>query len=102
MPSEPPRLERADNNLYKQITKQYWPSTSLQTFGQMWTSRPTSSANRVLRSGAVPRAEQHRPNRRSDNHEMVQKQGCFEIAPLPNDNLASIRQIEKAQGLDTQ
>ena len=48
-------LNGPDNNLYKQITKQHAPSTSLQTF-----------------------------------------------APLPNNNLASIRQIEQAQGLNTQ
>lgn len=36
-----------------------------------------------------------------DNHKMVQKQGCFEIAALPDNNLAQIRQTEKSQNLNT-
>lgn len=36
------------------------------------------------------------------NHKMVQKQGRFEIAPLPNNNLATIRQMEQLQALNTQ
>lgn len=33
------------------------------------------------------------------NHVMVQKQGCFAIAPLPDNNLSAIRQTEQQQGL---
>jgi hypothetical protein len=31
----------------------------------------------------------------------VQKQGCFDIAALPGNNLTQIRQQEKAQNLNT-
>lgn len=34
------------------------------------------------------------------NHVFVQKEGCFDIAPLPGNNLDQIRQIEKQQGLN--
>jgi branched-chain amino acid transport system substrate-binding protein len=37
----------------------------------------------------------------TNNHQIVQKQGCFEIAALPNNNLAAIRQMEKQQNLNT-
>jgi branched-chain amino acid transport system substrate-binding protein len=36
-----------------------------------------------------------------NNHVMTQTQACFEIAPLPNNNLTAIRQLEKSQGLNT-
>ena len=36
-----------------------------------------------------------------DNHVMAQKQGCFQIAALPDNNLAAIRQAEQQQGLNT-
>jgi branched-chain amino acid transport system substrate-binding protein len=36
-----------------------------------------------------------------NNHVMVEKQGCFAIAPLPDNNLTAIRQAEKQQGLNT-
>jgi branched-chain amino acid transport system substrate-binding protein len=35
-----------------------------------------------------------------ENHVFVQKEGCFEIAPLPGNNLDGIRVAEKAQGLN--
>ncbi|HLH69958.1 MAG TPA: ABC transporter substrate-binding protein [Candidatus Dormibacteraeota bacterium] len=35
------------------------------------------------------------------NHVMVQKQGCFEIAALPDNNLAAIRSAEVSQHLNT-
>jgi len=34
------------------------------------------------------------------NHVFVQKEGCFDIAPLPGNNLDTIRQLEKSQGLN--
>ena len=34
------------------------------------------------------------------NSAYVQKEGCFDIAVVPGDNLDSIRQAEKAQGLN--
>ena len=34
------------------------------------------------------------------NGVMVQKQGCFDIAPLQGNNLDTIRQTEKSQGLN--
>jgi len=36
-----------------------------------------------------------------DNHTMAEKQGCFQIAALPDNNLAAIRQTEQQQGLNT-
>ena len=36
-----------------------------------------------------------------NNHQIVQKQDCFEIAPLPDNNLAQIRAMEKSQNLNT-
>lgn len=49
-------------------------------------------------------AQYHVPNNTDrtvtpENHVMVQKQGCFAIAPLPDNNLAAIRQAEQQQGL---
>jgi branched-chain amino acid transport system substrate-binding protein len=49
--------------------------------------------------------QQHVPNNADrtvvpENHAFVQKQGCFEIAPFPGNNLDSIRQVEKSQGLN--
>jgi branched-chain amino acid transport system substrate-binding protein len=35
-----------------------------------------------------------------ENHVFIQKEGCFEIAPLPGNNLDSIRVAEKAQSLN--
>jgi branched-chain amino acid transport system substrate-binding protein len=35
-----------------------------------------------------------------ENHVFVQKEGCFQIAPLPGNNLDAIRAQEKAQGLN--
>jgi branched-chain amino acid transport system substrate-binding protein len=51
-------------------------------------------------------AQYHVPNNTDrtvspNNHAMTQTQGCFEIAPLPTNNLAAIRQAEKQQGLNT-
>lgn len=124
-----------DNNLYKQITKQYAPSTSLQTFGQMGfvqadiitktllqlpadqlTPQGVNAAIRNVKDFKTDilckpwyygQAPYHVPDNTDrtvspDNHKMVQKQGCFEIAPLPSNNLASIRQMEQSQGLNTQ
>jgi branched-chain amino acid transport system substrate-binding protein len=34
-----------------------------------------------------------------NNHVFVQKEGCFDIAPLPGNNLDAIRQAEQQQGL---
>ncbi|HYW23382.1 MAG TPA: ABC transporter substrate-binding protein [Terriglobales bacterium] len=34
------------------------------------------------------------------NHVFIQKEGCFDIAPLPGNNLDTIRQQEKSQGLN--
>ena len=36
------------------------------------------------------------------NGAMVQKQGCFQIAALPNNNLTQVRQAEQQQNLNTQ
>jgi branched-chain amino acid transport system substrate-binding protein len=49
--------------------------------------------------------QQHVPNNADrtvvpENHVFVQKEGCFDIAPLPVNNLDSIRQAEKQQGLN--
>jgi branched-chain amino acid transport system substrate-binding protein len=49
--------------------------------------------------------QQHVPNNYDrtvvpENHVFVQKEGCFEIAPLPGNNLDAIRVAEKAQGLN--
>jgi branched-chain amino acid transport system substrate-binding protein len=49
--------------------------------------------------------QQHVPNNADrtvvpQNHVFVQKQGCFDIAPLPGNNLDTIRQTEKSQGLN--
>jgi branched-chain amino acid transport system substrate-binding protein len=49
--------------------------------------------------------QQHVPNNADrtvvpENHVFVQKDGCFDIAPLPGNNLDSIRQAEKQQGLN--
>jgi len=35
-----------------------------------------------------------------NNHRFVQKEACFDIAPLPGNNLEQIRQAEKQQGLN--
>ena len=35
-----------------------------------------------------------------ENHVFVQKEGCFQIAPLPGNNLDAIRVQERAQGLN--
>jgi branched-chain amino acid transport system substrate-binding protein len=50
-------------------------------------------------------AAQHVPNNADrtvvpQNHVFIQKEGCFDIAPLPGNNLDMIRQQEKAQGLN--
>jgi branched-chain amino acid transport system substrate-binding protein len=49
--------------------------------------------------------QQHVPNNFDrtvvpENHVFVQREGCFEIAPLPGNNLDAIRVAEKAQGLN--
>ena len=36
-----------------------------------------------------------------NNHAMTQTEGCFQIAPLPTNNLAAIRQAEQQQSLNT-
>jgi branched-chain amino acid transport system substrate-binding protein len=50
-------------------------------------------------------AAQHVPNNADrtvvpQNHVFIQKEGCFQIAPLPGNNLDTIRQAEKSQGLN--
>ena len=35
-----------------------------------------------------------------ENHVFVQKEGCFDIAPLPSNNLDAIRQAERKKGLN--
>jgi branched-chain amino acid transport system substrate-binding protein len=123
-----------DNNLYKQLTKQYAPSVPLQTFGQFGfvpadiitktllqlpadqlTPQGVNAALKNIKNfktdllcrpwyfGAAP---YHVPNNTDrtvapDNKTMVQKQGCFDIAALPGNNLTQIRQQEKAQNLNT-
>jgi branched-chain amino acid transport system substrate-binding protein len=49
--------------------------------------------------------QQHVPNNADrtvvpQNHVFVQKQNCFDIAPLSGNNLDTIRQTEKSQGLN--
>jgi branched-chain amino acid transport system substrate-binding protein len=49
--------------------------------------------------------QQHVPNNADrtvvpQNHVFVQKQACFDIASLPGNNLDTIRQTEKSQGLN--
>jgi len=49
--------------------------------------------------------QEHVPNNADrtvvpQNHVFVQKEGCFDIAPLPGNNLDTIRQAESQQGLN--
>jgi branched-chain amino acid transport system substrate-binding protein len=123
-----------DNNLYKQLTKQYAPNVPLQTFGQFGfvpadiitktllqlpadqvTPQGVNAALKHIKNFKTDllcrpwyfgQAPYHVPNNTDrtvapNNKTMVQKQGCFDIAALPGNNLTQIRQQEKAQNLNT-